>query len=80
MLLGPPDWPRVVRGRGGGDGDFAVRIFLWESLGWGVEGCEECPHSPGAGLESSLPGVVYTRELLERKIRVALPSAGFLPC
>lgn len=42
-----------------------------------VEGREECPHSPGAGLKSSLPGAVYTREQLGRKIRVALPSAVF---
>lgn len=42
-----------------------------------MEGCEECTHSP-KGEEFSLPGaVVYSRELLEKRVRVAQPSAGF---
>lgn len=42
-----------------------------------MEGSEECPHSPKGG-EFSLPGaVVYSWELLERRVWMAQPSAGF---
>lgn len=63
VLLGPRDWPRVASGRGSGDSDFRVRIFLWES--WGgrgaqeVEGCEACPRSPQARVLFAL-GLLFT--------------------
>lgn len=67
-----------------GEGAVAMATFLGSEFSSGrawkvqeVEGCEECTLSP-EGEESSLPGaVVYSRELLEPRVRMARPRVGF---